>query len=62
VPPLSGVKLVRPRRRPDGRQRLRALQLDPRPCGGTNQQLRGNPAQQPTRAITRSPGQDSALC
>src|SRR6266536_4454951 len=28
-PPLARVKLVRPRRRPAGRPRLRALQLDP---------------------------------
>jgi hypothetical protein len=47
-PPLAGVKLVRPRQRPDGRQRLRALQLDPGPARrhGTSS-CEENPAQQP---------------
>src|SRR5438876_8009118 len=34
-PPLAGVKLVRPRPRPDGRTGCGRPQLDPRPRGGT---------------------------
>jgi len=50
-PPLSGVKLVRPRLRLAGAA-LRALQLDPRPRDGTRRQRRGNAA----TAVPPQPG------
>jgi hypothetical protein len=39
-PPLARVKLVRPRQRPAGRPRLRALQLDPGRAPARTRQLR----------------------
>ena len=45
-PPLAGVKLVRPRRRPAGRPGLRALQLDPDRAPARTRQLRAKPQQQ----------------
>src|SRR5215470_14956458 len=58
-PPLAGVKLVRPRPRPDGRYGLRALQLDPRPRRGTKPAATRKPSTTANPAITRSPGQHS---
>src|SRR5215469_8956453 len=58
-PPLAGVKLVRPRPRPDGREGLRALQLDPRPRSGREPSATRKPSTTANPANTRPPGQDS---
>ena len=47
-PPLAGVKLVRPRQRPDGRTGCGRSSLTRGRAAARSQQLRGNPAQQPT--------------